>query len=247
VRTGRIRGVCATAARCTGMPWLVTLRGNRYIGIVGFYRYRKTTMKLFACGFDPKPIIQKWICDEVNQRIESELLFQRRYADVEQRDEKTIRKDAENSVRLDGRFNKIGLLETLTRNHAARCRQCSLAIHLELVSLTKKKRSPVSAFSCVQHAIDLTTSDGITRQVQRCKCHQCGSDTVIEPYLHRQPRIVCAPCRIQNRIDKNRKTAEGRKVIHKAKRCAQCKAEFQPKRSTAVFCSTKCRVANHRS
>jgi hypothetical protein len=36
-------------------------------------------------------------------------------------------------------------------------------------------------------------------------------------------------------------------VQHKHRRCGQCGHRFEPKRKTAVYCSTKCRVAANRA
>lgn len=53
--------------------------------------------------------------------------------------------------------------------------------------------------------------------------------------------------------DRRRAEAESararRRVMHPPRRCANpfCSVVFQPRRSTARYCSTKCRVAAHRS
>ena len=56
-------------------------------------------------------------------------------------------------------------------------------------------------------------------------------------------------CRKQHRRQQN--TATVRRIRERRRddrwqNCAQCSAEFTPKRSTARFCSTACRVAAHR-
>ncbi|QNJ17662.1 hypothetical protein SynA1840_02130 [Synechococcus sp. A18-40] len=46
---------------------------------------------------------------------------------------------------------------------------------------------------------------------------------------------------------RRRRRANGEVTTPAFKKCEVCGNEFEPKRSTARFCSTKCRVATHRS
>jgi hypothetical protein len=67
---------------------------------------------------------------------------------------------------------------------------------------------------------------------------------------HRRTGFCCDECRKQRRRQQNTATVQR---IRKRRRdriwqvCTHCGATFTPKRSTAQFCSTACRVAAHRA
>jgi hypothetical protein len=63
---------------------------------------------------------------------------------------------------------------------------------------------------------------------------------------------TCAACNIERTLERNRANARSwrqRKGLIKRpdeQQCPHCLETFTPKRSTAQFCSTRCRVAAHR-
>jgi hypothetical protein len=222
---------------------VVTLRKNRYIITVVYYRYMGVVdMLALPCGFSVDSIVDAWVQDEIDSFAHYLVAFPDYLAwGTATREEEIERRAAELNSKRDAKTREY------TKWHLSRCRQCSLAVHAELLAIAKKKRMQQFKFAVVSQAKELTIANGLSFSVQRCKCHQCEGDAIIDPYDYRQPRILCAPCRIGNRIELNRKTVERRKVKHDPRECAHCKTAFQPKRSTATFCSTRCRVASHRS
>jgi hypothetical protein len=56
--------------------------------------------------------------------------------------------------------------------------------------------------------------------------------------------MLCDDCQ---RLERNWKNAERRRLSPESRTCAQCGETFAPKRSDARFCSTRCRVAAHRA
>lgn len=63
-------------------------------------------------------------------------------------------------------------------------------------------------------------------------------------YLADVRRTTCNVCRAKAERDKKR---QQRGTDLSVRPCAQCGSSFTPKRSTARFCSTACRVAAHRA
>jgi hypothetical protein len=75
---------------------------------------------------------------------------------------------------------------------------------------------------------------------------------VCQTWFIGKSRAVCCSdgCRKQHRRQKNTATVQRlreRRRDDRWQNCAQCSTEFTPKRSTARFCSTACRVAAHRA
>ena len=71
-------------------------------------------------------------------------------------------------------------------------------------------------------------------------CHVCGRFF----YLFDVRRTTCNGCRAK--VERNKKRQQ-RGTDLSPRPCAHCGATFTPKRSTAQFCSTACRVAAHRA
>lgn len=88
----------------------------------------------------------------------------------------------------------------------------------------------------------------------RKACGCCGRATADN--IQTGTQRICRPCQIEyDRTRQRNYTAlwrmrkygeSGIPARLSTKNCAHCGSEFQPKRSTAQFCSTKCRVAAHR-
>jgi len=72
------------------------------------------------------------------------------------------------------------------------------------------------------------------------RCQGCGRFF----YLTDVRRTTCNGCRAKAEREKKRRQ---RGTDLSARACQHCGATFTPKRSTARFCSTRCRVAAHRS
>jgi hypothetical protein len=71
-------------------------------------------------------------------------------------------------------------------------------------------------------------------------CHTCSRAMYADsPRLH-----TCLDC--QRKAERNKKRAQ-RGTDLSDRLCAHCGTAFTPQRSTATFCSTKCRVAAHRA
>jgi hypothetical protein len=67
---------------------------------------------------------------------------------------------------------------------------------------------------------------------------------------HRRTGFCSGDCRQQHRRQQNTATVQRLRQRRRDsiwQDCAHCSAEFTPKRSTARFCSTACRVAAHRA
>lgn len=94
---------------------------------------------------------------------------------------------------------------------------------------------------------------------ERGTCSKCGKDfceyvesNPSSPLQTRFPPVVtvCRDClearsRLNSRVTSKR-YREARKVLPMPKQCKQCGKSFQPKRTTAQFCSSICRVHHHR-
>jgi hypothetical protein len=74
------------------------------------------------------------------------------------------------------------------------------------------------------------------------ECHECGCDIVIDPTSNRHPRLLCSKCRVECRQKTFQEFRDRNKVEHSERPCEHCGKNFSPIRSTAKFCSTKCRV-----
>jgi hypothetical protein len=79
------------------------------------------------------------------------------------------------------------------------------------------------------------------------KCKECGRIMYVMLALFTGLRDkwnwrnkYCFRCARQRELD--RLKARYTPVTHKKRRCENCRKWFQPKRSTAKYCSTKCRV-----
>jgi hypothetical protein len=75
-------------------------------------------------------------------------------------------------------------------------------------------------------------------------CQVCG-----QPYLGHNLDEEIAPfyCSVTCRTEAKRLRRVAARVPKKPIRCAECSERFMPQRSTARFCSTRCRVAAHRA
>ena len=85
-----------------------------------------------------------------------------------------------------------------------------------------------------------------------CEC--CGQDfvttggislNVTGGILSTRSRFCSDQCRVKASNERNNSKRE--RVEHKNIRCGSCGEKFQPVRSTAKFCSAKCRVAANRA
>lgn len=74
------------------------------------------------------------------------------------------------------------------------------------------------------------------------ECHECGDHVAIDPSTSKQPRVLCPTCRHECRQRTFQAARDKKRVEHQSKQCERCGEAFQPMRSTAKFCSTKCRV-----
>lgn len=90
-------------------------------------------------------------------------------------------------------------------------------------------------------------------------CIHCGRKFVAEteacsqsPFNDRldKPFTVCNHCTAKRKAESSRVTSkryrEARQAMPMQKHCKQCGELFQPKRSTAQFCSSLCRQHHHR-
>ena len=85
-------------------------------------------------------------------------------------------------------------------------------------------------------------------KISSLRFHCCP---VCQTWFIGKSRAVCCSdgCRKQHRRQRNTATVQRLRQGRRDDRwqnCVHCSAEFTPKRSTAQFCSTKCRVAAHR-
>ena len=85
------------------------------------------------------------------------------------------------------------------------------------------------------------------------RCHTCGEEMLRDPYSRSWKADHCQTCNREIKRSSNRKAAKTYRINNGLVKtllfveCAHCGNRFVPKRSTATFCSTKCRVANHRA
>ena len=81
------------------------------------------------------------------------------------------------------------------------------------------------------------------------RCKTCGER---EPCAGPSRSKLCRKCQHEQRMDRqcNRRHLQAGLVSTKGKplmcKCRQCAKPFTPKRTTARFCSAKCRVYYHR-
>lgn len=87
----------------------------------------------------------------------------------------------------------------------------------------------------------------------RSTCPNCGHDAAGLHVNDRSPiQRCCKACRLNHELTmsrlaaRRRRRAKGEVTTPQWMHCTHCSSVFQPKRSTAQFCSTKCRVAAHR-
>ena len=87
---------------------------------------------------------------------------------------------------------------------------------------------------------------------RKASCPECGVDTGWEESIQHS-RNRCRKCELELQRRWNRRASKNYRVrngmIHTPLyvECHHCGKKFQPKRSTAKFCSDRCRVANHRT
>jgi ribosomal protein L32 len=88
----------------------------------------------------------------------------------------------------------------------------------------------------------------------RTKCPNCGHDAASLVTNHRSPiQRCCRVCRLDHEramarlAARRRRRAKGEVTTPAVIPCTHCGTIFTPKRSTAQFCSTACRVAAHRA
>lgn len=75
------------------------------------------------------------------------------------------------------------------------------------------------------------------------RCVRCGIDV----YSDRKCSYrVCFKCRHLNQLDAVRRCQARYKAKHEDRVCECCQKAYSPKRSTAKYCSDKCRVQSHR-
>lgn len=85
-------------------------------------------------------------------------------------------------------------------------------------------------------------------------CQSCGEQMLRDPHRESWQADHCQRCLREWKRESNRKSAKSYResnkhktaVVHQPIACTVCGALFTPKRSTAKFCSGKCRVAAHR-
>lgn len=75
-------------------------------------------------------------------------------------------------------------------------------------------------------------------------CAVCGEAMV---HAHALQKVCSERCKRARRASQVRQTRPSRAKEQQPTTCATCGDEFTPKRKTARFCSTKCRVAAHRA
>ena len=78
-------------------------------------------------------------------------------------------------------------------------------------------------------------------------CPDCAQDYLIFDQARNPRCLVCRQVRLRQRWTERKRAY--RKAISKVTEtvCVHCGATFTPKRSTAQFCGTACRVAAHRA
>ena len=87
----------------------------------------------------------------------------------------------------------------------------------------------------------------------RTICPNCGHDAANLCSTDSLIQRCCKNCRLDHEramtrnAAKRRRRAKGEVTTPSVKACVVCGTDFEPKRSTAKFCSTKCRVSAHRS
>lgn len=88
----------------------------------------------------------------------------------------------------------------------------------------------------------------------RSTCPHCGQEAAgLSPKHRSLIQRCCRVCRLEHEramarlAARRRRRAKGEVTTPSTMACAHCGATFTPKRSTAQFCSTRCRVAAHRA
>ena len=87
----------------------------------------------------------------------------------------------------------------------------------------------------------------------RTTCPKCGHDAANLPRYASPIQQCCRHCRLDHEramarnAARRRRRANGEVTTPSVKACEVCGNDFEPKRSTARFCSSKCRVAAHRA
>jgi hypothetical protein len=79
---------------------------------------------------------------------------------------------------------------------------------------------------------------------------RCGCGDYAHAYLDKGEDQTTLACRKCERTEHNRlymRKRRGSDVPHDPRPCGHCGQVFQPERTTARYCSTRCRVAAHRS
>ena len=91
---------------------------------------------------------------------------------------------------------------------------------------------------------DLTPDNWSYRDRIRRLCARCGKIV----YARRTNTYrVCWDCFHANQRAAVKRCQQARRVTHDPIPCQQCGESFQPKRTTAKYCSAKCRAASHRA
>lgn len=82
------------------------------------------------------------------------------------------------------------------------------------------------------------------RHTYRHSCHRCNRTIYSERSSDFRTCVVCSIEMNRDAVKRWQAKAQAQRDLRR--QCETCENWFQPKRSTAKFCSTKCRVANHR-
>jgi hypothetical protein len=100
----------------------------------------------------------------------------------------------------------------------------------------------------------LTDDQTITeRRFTLQPCQSCTADMLRDPHRRSWKADHCQSCLREIKRASNRKSAKTYRINNGMVKtplfvdCAHCGERFAPKRSTARFCSTACRVAAHRA
>ncbi len=100
---------------------------------------------------------------------------------------------------------------------------------------------------------DLTTEELDWLDLIELPCSSCGTPAYCASGAKYDGRMSrrCQTCDTAIRRANARRHSADYRQAHRQERqpqpCAHCGEEFTAKRSTATFCSTKCRVASHRA
>ena len=84
-------------------------------------------------------------------------------------------------------------------------------------------------------------------------CQSCSADMLRDPLRRSWQADHCQRCLREIKRASNRKSAKTYRINNGMVKtplfvdCAHCGERFAPKRSTATFCTAKCRVAAHRA